>query len=179
MAQNSSRYEVLKKLIYPNKYFEGVTAGTTIKGWSPNNVRRIFIFDNYVFVQWYVGGLNVELPGINPFTKMKSTSTASANIVIRYAEFKSANEAVLNDTNYELPAMLDLVFKSGQKDGYKLANIEDIVLVDFNGNYENFSLHDARNYNTYKLQEYKRYFGVSELDVGSMEEFVYLIIAFD
>lgn len=176
MAQNSSRYEVLKKLIYPNKYFEGVTAGTTIKGWSPNNVRRIFIFDNYVFVQWYVGGLNVELPGINPFTKMKSTSTASANIVIRYAEFKSANEAVLNDTNYELPAMLDLVFKSGQKDGYKLANIEDIVLVDLNENYKNFSLHDARNYNTYKLQEYKRYFGVSELDVGSMEEFLdYLV----
>lgn len=173
MAQNSSRYEVLKKLIYPSNYFEGVTAGTKIEGWSPNNLRRIFIFDNCVFVQWYVRGLNAELPGLNPFTNMKSTSTASANIVIRYAEFKTANEAVLNDTNYELPAMLDLVFKSGQKDGYKLANIEDVVLVNLN---ENFALHDGRNYNTYKLQEYTRYFGVSELDVGSMEEFLdYLV----
>lgn len=173
MAQNESRYDVLKRLIYPSKYFGGVTKGTKIDDWSPNNLRRIFIFDNCVFVQWYVGGLNLKLPGINPFAKMKSKSTESANVVIRYAEFKSANEAVINDTNYELPAMLDLVFKSGQKDGYKLSNIEDIVLVNLS---DTFSLHDGRNYNTYKLQEYTRYFGVSKLDVGSMEEFLdYLV----
>ena len=172
MAQNGSRYEVLKKLIYPNKYFDGVTAGTTIKGWSPNNVRRIFIFDKSVFVQWYVKGLNSELSGINPLLNMKNTGAVN-NIIIRGAEFKTANEAVRNDANYELPAMLDLLFKSGQKDGYKLANIEEVITVNLS---DDLSLHDGRNYNTYKLQEYKRYIGVSELDVGSMEEFLKCLV---
>ena len=101
MAQNESRYDVLKNLIYPKAYFEGVSDGTIIKDWSPNNLRRIFIFENRVYVQWYVRGNKLE--GINPFLNYNGIILRSG--ALRYKEFASANVATENDMNYNLKGM--------------------------------------------------------------------------
>ena len=84
MAQNESRYAVLRDLIYPKSYFEGVSDGTMIKGWSPNNLRRIFLFTNRVYVQWYVNCNKLE--GKNPFLIFVTSSDKDVSLInfIRY-----------------------------------------------------------------------------------------------
>ena len=172
MAQNESRYDVLKNLIYPKAYFEGVSDGTIIKDWSPNNLRRIFIFENRVYVQWYVRGNKLE--GINPFLNYNGIILRSG--ALRYKEFASANVATENDVNYELPSLLDIVFKKG-KDGYKLANIEEVIFVNESQN--KYLMHDGRNYNAYSISEYKRYIGITYLEVSSEQEFMKALVEND
>ena len=165
MAQNESRYAVLRDLIYPKSYFEGVSDGTMIKGWSPNNLRRIFLFTNRVYVQWYVNCNKLE--GKNPFLNYNGAVLKSG--AIRYKDFGAANDAVGNDMNYELPALFDVIFKKG-KEGYKLANIEELIFVNEGQN--TYLMHDGRNYNTYSISEYKRYIGITYLEVSSEQEFL-------
>lgn len=165
MAQNESRYAVLRDLIYPKSYFEGVSDGTMIKGWSPNNLRRIFLFTNRVYVQWYVNCNKLE--GKNPFLNYNGAVLKSG--AIRYKDFGAANGAVGNDMNYELPALFDVIFKKG-KEGYKLANIEELIFVNEGQN--TYLMHDGRNYNTYSISEYKRYIGITYLEVSSEQEFL-------
>ena len=172
MAQNESRYDVLKNLIYPKAYFEGVSDGTIIKDWSPNNLRRIFIFENRVYVQWYVRGNKLE--GINPFLNYNGIILRGG--ALRYKEFASANVATENDINYELPSLLDIVFKKG-KDGYKLANIEEVIFVNESQN--KYLMHDGRNYNAYSISEYKRYIGITYLEVSSEQEFMKALVEND
>ena len=172
MAQNESRYDVLKNLIYPKAYFEGVSDGTIIKDWSPNNLRRIFIFENRVYVQWYVRGNKLE--GINPFLNYNGIILRGG--ALRYKEFASANVATENDINYELPSLLDIVFKKG-KDGYKLANIEEVIFVNESQN--KYLMHDGRNYNAYSISEYKRYIGITYLEVSGEQEFMKALVEND
>ena len=169
MAQNESRYTVLRDLIYPKSYFDGVSGGDVIEGWSPNNLRRIFIFTNRVYVQWYVNCNKLE--GKNPFLNYNGAVLKSG--AIRYKDFGGANDAAANDLNYTLPAILDIVFKSGRNDGYKLANIEEVIFVN-----NKFERHDGRNYRTYKVDEFIRYIGVTELDINE-NEFLQLLVKND
>ena len=171
MAQNESRYTVLRDLIYPKSYFDGVSGGDVIEGWSPNNLRRIFIFTNRVYVQWYVNCNKFE--GKNPFLNYNGAVLKSG--AIRYKDFGGANDAAANDLNYTLPAILDIVFKSGRNDGYKLANIEEVIFVN-----NKFERHDGRNYRTYKVDEFIRYIGVTELNINENEnEFLQLLVKND
>lgn len=175
MAQNESRYAVLRDLIYPKEYFGGVSNSTTIKGWSPNNLRRIFISKVRVYVQWYMVGDNKKLGGINPFLSNYTGQVINSG-ALRYKDFASANVAVENDVNYELKPLLDLVFKTGD-DGYKLANIEEIIFINESQN--EYLSHDGMNYNAYDLKKYTRYIGITSLEVSSEKEFLSLIVEND
>ena len=163
MANLNGRMEALKSVMYPTvkkqSYFESVSG--VIDDWSPNNLRRIFILKDKVFLEYYI--ISKITTGKNVFINLNGNCIRS--YVLPTLDQSSIMQ-LQNGAN-KVNTILGLI--AGEYGGKKFQNLEEIVFIGSDRTPE-FGL-DTMNFNMLrnKFKAFKRLKGIAYLACDEQE----------
>lgn len=161
MANLNGRMEAMKSALYPTvkkqSYFESVSG--VIDDWSPNNLRRIFISKDKVFLEYYI--TSKLTTGKNVYTKLNCIRSYVLPILDQNSIMQLQNG--VNKVN----TILGLI--AGEYGGKKFQNLEEIVFIGSDRTPE-FRL-DTMNFNMLrnKFKTFKRLKGIAYLAYDEQE----------
>ena len=135
MAEYSSRFEAVKAAIYPivkkQDYYEAIQG--TVDGWSPNNLRRVFIGENYVLLEWYMK------PAISDktYTRGKIAIDGIQGCKLQYFDLTAPTQRELRGVQQgagqqSSPSVIGLLF--GLHGGRKFQNLEEVIFIGDSNN---------------------------------------------
>ena len=161
MANLNGRMEAMKSALYPTvkkqSYFESVSG--VIDDWSPNNLRRIFISKDKVFLEYYI--TSKLTTGKNVYTKLNCIRSYVLPILDQNSIMQLQNG--VNKVN----TILGLI--AGEYGGKKFQNLEEIFFIG-NDRTSEFKL-DTMNFNVIKnkFRAFKRLKGIAYLAYDEQE----------